>query len=82
MRAEPAAGLLVEGVGLEPDRHPIVDGRRCVLALGEEHSCALLDNHVVKCWGRNNVGNLGLGDVATRGDAAGEMADSLPAVDL
>ena len=45
-------------------------------------SCAILDNNALKCWGRNITGQLGLGDVANRGDNAGEMGDSLSAVDL
>ena len=49
---------------------------------GSDHTCALVDNGTVKCWGRNNYGQLGLGDAATRGDAPNEMGDNLPAVDL
>ena len=36
----------------------------------------------VKCWGRNDEGELGLGDTKNRGDGAGEMADSLETVEL
>ena len=46
------------------------------------HTCAILDTWQVKCWGGNSVGELGLGDTANRGDAAGEMGDNLPAVNL
>jgi len=52
------------------------------LAAGHEHTCALLDNGQVKCWGDNKLGQLGLGDKDTRGDSPGQMGDSLPAVDL
>ena len=52
------------------------------LAIGIQHSCALLDNGTVKCWGRNTFGELGLGDTSHRGDQAGEMGDALTAVDL
>ena len=52
------------------------------ITAGANHTCALLDNATVKCWGANSVGRLGLGDTAARGDAAGEMGDSLPTVNL
>ncbi len=52
------------------------------LALGYQHACAILDDGLVKCWGRNEDGQLGLGDTKDRGGAAGEMGDNLPAVDL
>jgi hypothetical protein len=48
---------------------------------GQAHTCALLDNQQLKCWGGNG-GRLGLGDAVTRGDGPGEMGDSLPAVNL
>jgi alpha-tubulin suppressor-like RCC1 family protein len=58
-------------------------GRTAVaLYVGAEHSCAVLDDQSLKCWGRNEHGQLGLGDTNDRGDAAGEMGDALPAVDL
>ena len=37
---------------------------------------------VVKCWGINLRGELGLGDVRNRGDEEGEMGDALQALDL
>ena len=65
---------------------PAVDlgtGRTAVaITAGQFHTCAVLDNGAVKCWGYNNAGQLGLGDTATRGDTAGEMGDNLPAVAL
>ncbi len=52
------------------------------IVIGELHTCAILDNGSVKCWGPNAEGQLGLGDTATRGDGPGEMGDSLAAVNL
>ena len=72
-----------DGMG---DGLPTVDlgtGRTATaVTVGISHSCALLDNRSVKCWGGNNVGQLGLGDADSRGDEPGEMGDQLPAVDL
>jgi E3 ubiquitin-protein ligase HERC3 len=53
-----------------------------MIATGQIHSCALLDNGTVKCWGLNDSGALGIGDMATRGDNANEMGDNLPAVNV
>jgi alpha-tubulin suppressor-like RCC1 family protein len=50
------------------------------ITVGSQHSCALLDNYSVKCWGRGTYGQLGIGSTATIGDDAGEMGDSLVAV--
>ena len=52
------------------------------LTAGNVHSCALLTNGTVKCWGGNGSGQLGLGDTLNRGDTGGEMGDALPAINL
>jgi cysteine-rich repeat protein len=58
-------------------------GRRAAsVVTGDSFACALLDNHSVKCWGKNNYGQLGQGDTQNRGDQANEMGDALPAIDL
>jgi hypothetical protein len=52
------------------------------LAASSGHTCAVLDNGSVKCWGYNADGRLGLGDSTNRGDDLGEMGDNLPTVNL
>ena len=68
------------------DGLPAVDlgtGRTAkLLATGAAHTCVVLDNDAVKCWGLNDDGQLGLGDTDARGDDVGEMGDALPAVSL
>jgi len=66
------------------DQLPAVDlgtGRTALaISAGAGFSCALLDNHSVKCWGYG--GALGQGDTLTRGDQPDQMGDALPAIDL
>lgn len=45
-------------------------------------TCALLESRVVKCWGGNYYGELGLGDDVGRGGEPETMGASLPAVEL
>ena len=68
------------------DNLPSVDlgtGRTAIaIDTGWGHTCVILDNASVKCWGRNNVGQLGIGNNTNMGDGANEMGDNLPSVDL
>ncbi len=52
------------------------------ISTGSHSTCAVLNNETVKCWGRNNYGQLGLEDTNTRGNQTGQMGDYLPIVDL
>ena len=57
-------------------------GRTAIsIAARSYHTCALLDDGSVKCWGRNNFGDLGIDNTTDMGDDPGEMA-SLPSVNL
>jgi alpha-tubulin suppressor-like RCC1 family protein len=51
------------------------------IAAGGWHSCALLDNASVKCWGINSKGQLGIDSTTTKGNISGDMAD-LTGIDL
>ena len=51
------------------------------ITAGGAHSCALLDDGTVKCWGFGGNGRLGQDSIASFGDGAGLMA-ALPAVNL
>jgi E3 ubiquitin-protein ligase HERC3 len=56
------------------------------VAIGSTHSCALLDDARVKCWGGGALNAdwsaLGLGDRLNRGIDPASLGDALPAVDL
>jgi len=61
---------------------PLTVARVVSIAAGGNHSCALRADGSVKCWGDNELGALGLGDLEHRGDGPGEMGANLPVVDL
>jgi hypothetical protein len=63
-------------VALPPGRY-----RALTVVAGRYHTCAILDDHRVKCWGDNNYGQLGIGDYRSR-VAPADMGDALPTVDL
>lgn len=59
------------GVGGTTDRSqpgPTValGGPASAIAVGEEHSCALLNSGQLRCWGRNDLGQLGDGTTQNR----------------
>ena len=51
------------------------------IAAGTSHTCALLDDFSVKCWGYNAHGELGIGDSLNRGDDE-TLGDDLPVIAL
>lgn len=56
-------------------------GRTAVeIGVGVRHSCALLDDGTIKCWGEG--GRLGVGDMLPRGTTPGTMGDALPPLDF
>lgn len=44
------------------------------ISLGEQHTCALLADDSVKCWGYNGNGQLGLNNTTQKGTTAGSIA--------
>jgi alpha-tubulin suppressor-like RCC1 family protein len=43
-------------------------GKATKLTTGGDHTCALLDSGLVRCWGRNDFGQLGLNTTQNLGD--------------
>jgi Regulator of chromosome condensation (RCC1) repeat/Putative metal-binding motif/Calcium-binding EGF domain len=77
-----ALGYTFVGAGTPP-RLALGTGRTATqVALGSRHSCALLDDGAVKCWGYNAYGQLGLGDTRNRGPSPASMGDALPQLPL
>ena len=67
------------------DSLPTVDvgsGKTVNRVSASYHTCVILDDSSVKCWGRNGDGWLGYGDTLTRGELPNEMGNSLPVVNL
>ena len=52
------------------------------VSCGWSHSCALSEDHQIKCWGLNLDGQLGQGDTTARGNGMNQMGDNLTPIDL
>ena len=52
------------------------------LVAGDRFSCALLKSGGIKCWGKNDLGQLGLGHDRNIGDDTGETGMALVSVNL
>ncbi len=51
-----------------------------VMSLGSDHACVLASDGDAKCWGANNLGQLGQGHIENMGDEVAEMGQDLPYV--
>ena len=75
-----------DGVGPTVAATPNIDlgsGRTAVeIGAGDGHTCAILDDGSVKCWGRNGTGQLGQGDTTNVGDGVGPSVADIDPVDL
>jgi len=62
---------------------PLTRGLRYVQS-GHDHTCIITGGRYrkVKCFGNNDVGQLGYGDFLTRGNNPGDMCDRLDTIDL
>jgi alpha-tubulin suppressor-like RCC1 family protein len=45
------------------------------IAVGDYHTCVILDNNLVKCWGNNGSGQLGYNDTSSRTAPAAAAID-------
>lgn len=50
------------------------------VSTGMESTCAIMDDDSVKCWGRNDTGQLGIGSTTSAGISLSTMGDNLPTV--
>lgn len=55
---------------------------KAIIATGGHHTCAILSNNKLKCWGRNNKGQLGLETTTDVGANDSEMGNSLSYISL
>lgn len=81
-----ASGNASNGVSEEADARSGMGGRLNSadksIAVGSYHTCAILGDGTVKCWGRDIDGQLGQEHTKDLGDSAGEMDDDLPSIAL
>jgi alpha-tubulin suppressor-like RCC1 family protein len=52
------------------------------ITAGNDHTCALSEAGTVICWGRNDRGQLGLGDTTTRGDKSSNTPEKIGLVGI
>ncbi|MEZ4703687.1 MAG: hypothetical protein R3A11_00535 [Bdellovibrionota bacterium] len=61
----------------------LISGEKVIeMASSYAHNCIKTNMDRIKCWGYNNVGQLGYGDFSQRGDAPGSMGLNLGVVEI
>ncbi|MEO0494646.1 MAG: hypothetical protein AAF081_14645 [Actinomycetota bacterium] len=72
---------VTDPAGLDPVALP--PGRTAAaITTGSQHTCALLDDDTVACWGNGGNGRLGTGDTVQVGTNASQLGEDLDVVDL
>ncbi len=67
-RVTDSAGVVASSAVVEVNTKNPASGTVTQMALGGNHSCVLLANGDVRCWGKNTTGQLGLGNIINIGD--------------
>ena len=70
------------GADSNEGRPGVPRGADSAISAGFDHSCVLLANGSVKCWGRGGLGQLGQGNPNSIGYGANQMGDNLAPVAL
>lgn len=65
-----------DGPGEMPPANVATGGIAIAISRGTsdaQHTCVMLQDYTVRCWGRSSYGQLGYGDTQVNGDGPGEM---------
>ena len=49
---------------------------------GYRHTCVILQDATLKCWGGGQFGKLGQGDTISRGNTRAEMGENMAPIEL
>lgn len=62
-----------DGPGEMPPEPVMIGGTAASVSVGLSHTCVILTNNELRCWGYNFFGQLGYGNQSPLGDEPGEM---------